>query len=250
MLPILIPVLYAFLLPLGLLLWWKRKSGAKLSAFFVGAFCFFLFAMVLEGILHSVVLSANSPILANPLLYMFYTAFAAGIFEETGRYCGFRFLLKKQKGRETSVAYGIGHGGIEVILILGSNYLLLLLYKIGVSVADEATMATLMESAEAITLPLALVAMLERFSAVMAHIGLSMLVFTAVWQKGKKARYPLAIVLHALLDAPAALYQMGYLQSLFVVELSAFVLGAAYLYMGIRAYRRYEGPAEEECPTM
>lgn len=250
MLPILIPVLYAFLLPLCLLLWWKRKSGAKLSAFIVGAFCFFLFAMVLEGILHSVVLSANSPILANPLLYMLYTAFAAGIFEETGRYCGFRFLLKKQKSKETSVAYGIGHGGIEVILILGSNYLLLLLCKAGVSVADEATMATLMESAEAITLPLALVAMLERFSAAMAHVGLSMLVFTAVWQKGKKARYPLAIVLHALLDAPAALYQMGVMQSLFVVELSAFVLGAAYLYMGIRAYRRYEGPEEEECPTM
>ena len=247
---LIVPLVYSLLLPLGLLLWWKNKSAAKLSAFLVGAFCFSLFAMVLESALHSVVLTTNPDILAKPLLYMLYAAFAAGIFEETGRYFGFRVLLKKQRSASVSVAYGIGHGGIEVLLTLGSNYLLLLLCKSGVSVADEATMATLMASADAITLPLALVAMLERLSAVMAHIGLSMLVFTAVWQKGKKGRYPSAILLHALLDIPAALYQLGVLRSVFVVELLALVLGVVYLWLGIKAYRGYDEPNEEEiCPT-
>ena len=250
MLPFIVPLVYSLLFPLGLSLWWKKKSAVKLSAFLVGAFCFSLFAMVLESALHSVVLTANPNILAKPLLYMLYAAFAAGVFEETGRYFGFRVLLKKQRSASVSVAYGIGHGGIEVLLTLGANYLLFLLCKAGVSVADEATMARLMVSAESITLPLALVAMLERFSAMMAHIGLSMIMFTAVWQKGKKGRYPLAILLHALLDAPAALYQLGALPSLFLVELSAFALGALYLYLGIKAYQAYAEGEEKQCPTM
>ena len=247
---LIVPLVYSLLFPLGLLIWWKRKTGAKLSAFLVGAFCFSFFVTVLESALHSIVLTADSALMTKPLLFVLYSAFAAGVFEETGRYFGFRVLLKKQKDAKTSVAYGIGHGGIEVFLTLGTNYLLLLLCKSGVSVADEATMAVLMASADAITLPLALEAMLERLSAVLAHIGLSMLVFTAVWQKGKKGRYPLAILLHALLDVPAAFYQLGVLRSVFVVELAAFVLGVMYLCLGIKSYRAYEEPNEEEiCPT-
>ena len=56
-----------------------------------------------------------------------------------------------------------------------------------------------------------------------------MLVFLAARQKGKGWLYPVAILLHALLDTSAALYQFGVIRSLWIVEGSAFVLGLAYL---------------------
>ena len=43
----------------------------------------------------------------------------AGVFEEVGRYLAFRFLLKRYTNRRDAVTYGIGHGGIEAILVLG-----------------------------------------------------------------------------------------------------------------------------------
>ena len=239
---------FSLLLPLALLIWWKKRSGAKLSAFLVGSFCFVLFALVLESALHSVVLSGGNAlsyaVQSNPVLFVLYTAFAAGFFEETGRFFGFRCLLRKQKSRETAVAYGIGHGGIEVFLLLFVNYLMYLLAYLGVQFGDAETTAGLAAIAGSIDLPGGLTAMLERLSAVMGHLGLSMLVFTAVWQKGKRFRYPLAILLHALLDVPAALFQLGVLSSVPAVEGLLAALGALLLLIGLRALQGYAEPQE------
>ena len=47
--------------------------------------------------------------------------FFPGLFEETGRFVAFKTLLRKRKQRETSISHGIGHGGFEVMLIIGLN---------------------------------------------------------------------------------------------------------------------------------
>lgn len=39
----------AFLLPIRLIVWFKRKYGATLKVFFIGALTFFVFAQLLEG---------------------------------------------------------------------------------------------------------------------------------------------------------------------------------------------------------
>ncbi len=246
---ILAVIIFAFLFPLILTFLWKKISGAKLTAFLVGALCFTLFATVLESVLHSVILTGNSPlsktIMSSTLLYMLYTAFAAGIFEETGRYCGFRYLLKRQNDASCSVAYGIGHGGMEVVILLGTTYIMLALTQNGLSLGDDAATETLLATAASITPSTAALAIAERISALMAHVGLSVLVFTAVRQPAKWWRYPLAIFLHALLDAPAALYQLGTISSVLFVELLAFLFGASFLFFGIRAYRDYNAAQED-----
>ena len=73
----------------------------------------------------------------------------------------------------------------------------------------------------------------------MFHTGLSMLVFTAAWQKGKRWLYPAAILLHALADAPAGLYQVQGSPSVWVVEAWTFLLGMACLSLGIWQLKRY-----------
>lgn len=245
-LALLLGVLYSIALPLGLAIWWRRRTGVKPWCFVAGALCFTLFAMVLEQALHYVCLidenAVSAALASSPVAQVLYGCLAAGVFEETGRLFGFRVLLSKHREKACPVAYGIGHGGIEVFLVLGTSYLVYLLAKCGLPSGDAETAETVLRAADSVTLGLSAVAMLERLSTLMAHVGLSMLVFLAARQKGKGWLYPAAILLHALLDAPAALYQLGILKSVWVIELAALVLGLAYLLLGKRLLDGYAEP--------
>jgi uncharacterized membrane protein YhfC len=50
------------------------------------------------------------------------------------------------------------------------------------------------------------------------QISLSIIVFYAVYGKNKKWLFPLAIILHAIIDIPAAAMQIGLLKNVFLVE--------------------------------
>ena len=58
---------------------------------------------------------------AHPLIYGFALAFTAGLFEVVGRYAVARILQKNLTYRR-ALAAGLGHGGIEAILITGLAY--------------------------------------------------------------------------------------------------------------------------------
>ena len=227
---LIVTFIFAIAFPAALLIWWKKHTGESIWSFAAGAICFVLFAMVLENLLHQVCLGQNNV----------YTAFAAGIFEETGRLFGFKVLLRRKNDYSCAVAYGIGHGGIEVILILGVSYLTMLLAIAGVNVGDAATTALIAANAQSITMAGAGIAMFERISAMMIHVGLSMLVYTAARSRKSFWLYPVAIVLHAIADVPAALYQYKAVSSLAMVEGGAFAIGLICLLAGIRALRRGE----------
>jgi uncharacterized membrane protein YhfC len=53
--------------------------------------------------------------MSHTWLYAVLGALLAGLFEETGRFIAFKFLLKKRTDRKTAISYGIGHGGFEAI---------------------------------------------------------------------------------------------------------------------------------------
>ena len=77
---------------------------------------------------------------------------------------------------------------------------------------------------------------LERISALMVQIGLSILVFQAVYVAGKKYMYWIAVVLHFLMDVPAALYQKGAIR-LVPTEIILFVYGVLVLALGVKIYQ-------------
>lgn len=107
-------------LPIGLLIYLRNRTGARISAFLIGGATFFLSAMVLEQLLHAAVLAAaGNALTGNIWLYALYGGLAAGLFEETGRYVAMKFCMKKQLTRQSALMYGAGHGGIEAVLILG-----------------------------------------------------------------------------------------------------------------------------------
>ena len=223
-----IGAVFAFALPIGLLVWWRKTRKAKLLPFFVGALIWFMFAGTLEQLLHSAVLLGDNAlaraIAGSPYLYMLYGGLAAGIFEETGRYVAFRWLIGKRRypGRDTAVTYGIGHGGIEAMLILGATYATYLVLALCWNRGNEpAALALAGGSAEALSMyrtaleqltpGMCAVAMLERAGTLLFHIALSIFVFLAARDRRQWTWFPFAILLHAIADMPAALYQRGIL---------------------------------------
>lgn len=205
-----------------LLSWWMvKKYNVKVRTILIGAGVFVLFALVLETILHQVVLkgSIGPTITGNVWYYALYGGLAAGIFEETGRFLAMKFLLKDEpSGAKTAVAYGIGHGGIEMLIIFGFSMVsnLIIASMINLGQADtilsalpaeaQAQMQGTFAQFETSTPGTFLTGVWERTSAIILQVGLSVLVWTAVRKGGKWLwLFPAAILIHFLVDASAVL---------------------------------------------
>ena len=103
-------------LPIALLILVKNKLKANLTSFVIGSAVFIVFALVLESLMHSVVLTATGTLLTdNLILYGLYGGLAAALFEETGRLIAMKFFMKDSLNKPNTLMYGIGHGGIEAI---------------------------------------------------------------------------------------------------------------------------------------
>jgi uncharacterized membrane protein YhfC len=245
---ILISIVICIALPIALVILFKIKTKAKLVPLWIGAAIFFVFAMILEQICHAFLLGNNAVgefIKASPFIYALYGGLAAGIFEETGRFVAFKFFLKKYNSKENALMYGVGHGGIEAIIISGVSmlstlYLALILNKMGMdsylSTLPEAVANQIKPSLETIytTSPLLfLLSGFERIIAITYHISASVLVFFAVTKKEFRFLYPIAILLHTLINIPAGLYQRGIITNNFALE------GGLFIYVAILAYFTY-----------
>ncbi len=209
--------------PVCLSVYLLRKHRTELSAILIGAGTFILFALVLESILHQLVLKGpyGASILDHPLRYAIYGGLAAGVFEESGRFLSMKFLMKKEPSQALpGVAYGIGHGGAEMLLVFGitmiGNLVISALINSGQTallfsqVPEESAgqLQAQLDQLQTMGAGTALLGLWERLSALVIHLGLSMMVWVAVRKGGKYLwLFPAAIALHALVDASAVLLQ-------------------------------------------
>lgn len=233
----------AVLLPIFISAAWIRYGKGKIFPIIVGGITFFLFVNVLEGIAHTVFLVMDNPISrflrGSAMAYTMYGAFAAGIFEETGRLIAFKTVLREQDSKKTAVSYGIGHGGMEVILTLGANYALMAAAMLTTGTSAGSSLAPIMESAAFVTPGLVAIAFAERLFAMVFHISASILVFLAARDRRKIGFYLLAIILHAALDIPAALYQSGILP-LYTVECFIAIYSVFVAWFAAGVYKKME----------
>lgn len=162
-----------------------------------------------------------------PWRYGLFLGLTAGLAEETARWIAARYFLKGRHAMEHGLAFGLGHGGIEAMLLVGPNMI------------AGAVMALTGQ-----TIPLAadwgsvLTAGLERLFAMAFHIGASLLVMYGV-RTGRGARYwVLAVALHGLMDAAVVILPAVFGAGILEVELWAAVLGVLTLALGIWVYRR------------
>lgn len=215
-----ISAVISFALPVVLYLMFRKRFDGDGKAFWTGAAVFLLFALVLERFLHQMVLgtAAGERIQNNFWLYAIYGGLAAGIFEETGRFLAMRFVLKKDWSNDgNALLYGAGHGGAEAALLLGITMISNLALSVMINTGSlESILNTVPAEAldQAQTQLRALVetqpadfllGIVERLIAVTFHLALSVLVWFAATRKGRFRLFPLAILLHALLDAAAVI---------------------------------------------
>ena len=243
------------ILPIILLFIWRKKTGARFTSALFGAGTFIVFALILESILHNVILSfMGQDAFTNLPFYAIYGGLAAGTFEEIGRYIVMRFIMKKNLDKKGSIMFGIGHGGIESILLTGllsiTNLVWSFMLNAGQGNMLIEGMAPEMQQQvydQVSTLwltapPLALVSALERVFAITFHICASYLVYRAV-KDNKFALCLLAVLLHALMDGLVVTINKT-TGSILLTEAFVGVFALIFAVFTIRAYCR-----EKEDPT-
>ena len=117
--------LFTLVLPLGLGIFFWRKSKGRWRFFFIGCIIFPIFVLILERTAHSFLLygAPGAVLQGNIWLYAFYAGLMAGTFEECGRWLAFKLSLRWSRGPGDALMYGAGHGGIEAILLAGMTML-------------------------------------------------------------------------------------------------------------------------------
>ena len=234
-----------FLIVLGVR---RRLSGAPLA---LGFASFFVSQVVLRipllGVLGT--LPAFAAFAADsPYLYaLLVGGLSAGLFEETARLGG-ALILKKRRAYRDAVSFGLGHGLCEVMLLVGFNYINLIVLSLMANTNAAAlsallgaeTYEVLIAQLQSVTPVLVLWAVVERVSAVLLHMFNTVLVFRAVREK-KAVFYFAALALHTVFNFGATLLAPV---SVAVCELVLLAAGLACGWGVLKARAWFEAPSE------
>lgn len=246
-------------IPVILLIVWKKKTKASLKPAVAGMIIFPLFGILLKAIPGYFLLMADNPVsrVLNSNIWLYSIiggGLLAGIFEEGGRFVAFKFFLKKYRSNKDAISYGIGHGGFESAYmgLAAFNYVILALTVnaagMGVLTAglDEANTAAVTAQIQSIAatpfyVP-AVLGVIERISAIVFHISMSVLDLAAAREKKYLPLFPLAILLHTLMNS-----MIGFVMAGMISTIALECMLAAYsTVMAFFAYRLYKKLGEEE----
>ena len=184
-------LLVSLLLPLFISIYLIIRSKSYFKPIIVGVLTFLIFQVFTRIYILQVILPTQVWYILftyeYPILYAFLLSLTAGLFEEIGRYIMMKYILRKMAIKK-ALAFGLGHGGIEAILFVG--------------IALVLTNPMLIDSQQL------LMSGLERFSAIIFHLGFSVLVYQMIF-KSKKFNLLYAISLHTLVNFVSVVLMMN-----------------------------------------
>lgn len=179
--------LVACLLPLALGFWLWRRGGAPWLAWVIGAATFLVSQVVLRLPWQIPLGLWLKPKLVDPVWlfgWLFVSSLTAGLFEEGGRWAAYRWAWK-DRSVKGGVMLGVGHGGIESILLVGLSLLGNLVFYVLLTQGLAPTLppevdATVRQQFAALTPGLALLGGVERVLAMGLHVSCSLLVLRSM----------------------------------------------------------------------
>lgn len=203
----------------------KNRGSKLVSAGALGAAGFFVTQILvrvpiltaLQSMPWFISLSKN-----HLFLYAFGLAFTAGLFELAGRFVVAK-LMQKNLNYKRSLAAGLGHGGIEAMLLVGMTYLNNLLYifminggtfdalvsqaaQTGVDVsALWQIKETLIQSSPA----LFLLAGFERLLTMTCHVAMSMIVCYGIHTRKPLMGALICLGIHTFIDLTAGINMLA-----------------------------------------
>lgn len=157
----------------------------------------------------------------RPVLFAIVIGLSAGIFEELARFVLMRFVMK-QRDWWSGLLFGVGHGGIEAILLVGINALVLLF--------------SLQASAHNIDF---FIGGIERLFTLVLHIGLSIIVLRGVVQS-RFSYVVLAILIHSFVDTLVGIFPlfMSSNAALIAIEISLIMIALAVMSYSLSIKRK------------
>lgn len=212
----------------------KNKGKGVWIAWLLGAAGFFVMQIVIRTSIFSLVqmMPGFMQFVADYyIVYVAILAFTAALFEVVARYVVAK-ILKKKQCYEVAVGAGLGHGGIEAIVLIGLTYVNNILYSIMINTGAFDTMVSqtakmgvdvsqLMMAKKLLitTHPMMyFLAGYERILTMVIHIALTVLVFYFVSKKKDFVGIILCLLIHTLVD-----FVPGFIQGL-----------NSYIYIGIK----------------
>lgn len=190
----------AVFVPFIAAIWFCRKYKVPFTTVLVGALTFFVVQVVLR-IPMLQFLGFDSTMPGGFFAYSAFLAITAALFEELGR-LGFFKLFRRNPNWENAVAFGIGHGGIEAILLVGftmavnSIFLVMLALDVPLELPPE-TLAALTETSPFMFL----LGGIERLLVLPVHVAFSILVVAGIARR-QYGYIGMAIFAHFLLNLP------------------------------------------------
>jgi uncharacterized membrane protein YhfC len=201
-----------------------RRLGVGWRFFWYGALVFFVSQLVIH----------------LPLMQV------GGLFAEGGRWIGYRYLFRPdQRTWPAAVVYGLGHGGLESMLLIAGVGAISLFGLLTASGMDFSRLPP--EQLEAVQAQLAAVAAQpawmpllsawERLSAIALHVGLSLIVLQS-FRRGSLVWLLVAILCHGVVDAVG----VGLLKlvgdegsaGLLIIEVAIMAMAIVVLWSGLR----------------
>ena len=248
-----INIIICFGIPIGYLIYLvAAKKGVK--PFFIGALVFLISQVFLRIPIIQYVLPKMdwySTIQAfYPIIYAIFLGATAGIFEEVGRFLGFKLALKKKRNWFDGLSFGMGHGGIEAMLLAGVSNVqsLFILSSLNKGTYDSMKYGMSVERVKtiygALTSMSVLLGGIERIFAIAIHVGLTLLILYGINQR-KKIYLGLAILIHGAIDASVVIFMnLGF--SVYIVELWCGICAVVLLFFAIKIRIKFKGDVVNE----
>jgi uncharacterized membrane protein YhfC len=198
--------------PMAVALWWTRRSGASMSVWGAGALVFVVSQCVLRlpwqiplGIWVGPRIHGSTWL---SFAWIATSSLTAGLFEEVGRWGGYRWLVKKERSFRTGVMFGLGHGGIESMLLVGLSlfgtlvtYVLLATSPTVLKLPPE-TLDKVLTTMSGLHAGDFVAGVVERVMALTFHVACSLVVLQC-FVRGSRWWVALAVGLHFVADLVA-----------------------------------------------
>lgn len=193
---------------IAFVLYWRLSKRISIAPFLIGAIAWFVtvslklgFALLLNNRIQHLLSGALRPSVADPL-YWLYIGLLTGVFE-----CGLLLTLWRRIRTydfNTAVAFGIGFGAIEAVMLGISSLTVVALAIAAPALLPKQIVESLAVSAWMIPAPI-----VERIVAVFAHIFSCVLIIRSAG-RNRLGYFWIAFAYKSLIDAVAAWAQLGF----------------------------------------
>ena len=223
--------------------WWKKKN-VSIKYFALGALLWSV--AIAAKILTAITLTPFVP--ALPIILGIYVGLRTGIFESGFTYLAALKTKLKEIKPDHAIAFALGFGGVEAILLGISSFLTVLLFLLMPDMLTqipeaqrEAIVQQLNQSSLVIPAPI-----IERISALAIHLFSTILVFLSI----RQSRFSLliaSILYKTVADAPIPIFRayidMQTLQAVYLIEtfyVGLAIVGIAGLRWSLGKWRQVE----------